>query len=356
MARFSRLRAGWAIVAAACLVGGLASGPVAKAGGRSRHTPLDACAPKLDGYRPVLESVYEATAGGNIFFLDQVKEDGNGSISGVSGYAATNPLRIYTGTFTGKLNAQTIQGRGSAGDAGWTFSFTGTATCLLSQITTADAATKPSGRLPSTLRLTTACELEADFGPSVPASLLPACKARQVLDGIRQHQWDNGAPIPGNGAVPYSWGGGHPWPRGEGTHGNGTVPGPSYGTCLAGYSGPHNKPLNSCLEFKEGPYSTVGLDCSGFTRWIFYLIMNADVLGAGGTGTQVKLLADGSDTAGDLVYFTNKEGIFNHAGIIIAPGEMIDEPETLAALRVDRITAGYGTPYYKAYHFAVPAG
>jgi cell wall-associated NlpC family hydrolase len=63
-----------------------------------------------------------------------------------------------------------------------------------------------------------------------------------------------GQPEPGwsGGPVPYSWGGGH-----------GGTPGPSAGTCAedSGYSGP--KPCRAS--------STVGLDCSGFARWVYSL-------------------------------------------------------------------------------------
>ena len=352
MARFSRLCAGLSILAVASLTGALVSSPFADAKSRFRHALASPCSAKLQGYQPALESAYEAKIGSSLFFLDQVQEDGNGSLSGASVYETTNPLRLYVGTFAGKIIGDAIQGQGSVSPAGWSFSFTGTATCLLSQISATDVVTTPSGRLPSALRLTTVCELGAAYGLSVPAGLLPACEARQVLDGLPQPGWDNGAPIPGNGAIPYSWGGGHPLEKGEGTRGNGTIPGPSYGTCLAGYSGPDATPLSSCLAFRQGPYNTIGLDCSGFTRWIFYLIMSSDVLGPGGTSTQVSRLPDGSDAAGSLVYFTNREGTFIHAGIVIAPGEMIDEPDTLGSLRADRITPGFGTSYYKTYDFS----
>jgi cell wall-associated NlpC family hydrolase len=82
-----------------------------------------------------------------------------------------------------------------------------------------------------------------------------------------------GQPEPGwsGGRVPYSWGGGH-----------GGTPGPSAGTCAkdSGYSGP--KPCQAG--------STVGVDCSGFARWVYSLAYGSDVLGGGTTDSELSMM------------------------------------------------------------------
>jgi cell wall-associated NlpC family hydrolase len=73
---------------------------------------------------------------------------------------------------------------------------------------------------------------------------------------------------------------------------------------------------------------TIGLDCSGFTRWVLDLIMGRDVLGTGNTTTQYNELAkvtDADAAPGDLVFYRDKSG-WDHVGILIAPGVIIDEP------------------------------
>ncbi|WP_240197440.1 C40 family peptidase [Nonomuraea lactucae] len=120
--------------------------------------------------------------------------------------------------------------------------------------------------------------------------------------------------------IVYSWGGGH-----------GEDPGPSKGTCL-GYTG----------KIKPCPAArTRGLDCSGFTRWVYALAHGTDVLGPGNTDDHVrKLRRVRSAIPGDLVFFgkvTRSRLRTHHVGIYLGDGKMVNAPETGAAVRVDRI-------------------
>jgi hypothetical protein len=80
--------------------------------------------------------------------------------------------------------------------------------------------------------------------------------------------------------IPYSWGGGHD-----------PLPGPSQRKCRDGWTPPKRAPG----DLRDGPEcyrngnkndaenGTYGLDCSGFTRLVYYLVYGTDVLGANGT-------------------------------------------------------------------------
>ncbi|MFG1941391.1 C40 family peptidase [Nonomuraea sp. NPDC048826] len=120
--------------------------------------------------------------------------------------------------------------------------------------------------------------------------------------------------------IVYSWGGGHA-----------ERPGPSTGTCV-GYTG----------RIKPCPATrTRGLDCSGFTRWVYALAHGADVLGPGNTDDHVRLMRKvRSPIPGDLVYFgkrTKKRLKTRHVGIYLGNGRMMNAPETGAIVRVDDI-------------------
>jgi hypothetical protein len=108
------------------------------------------------------------------------------------------------------------------------------------------------------------------FGNAVSNN--PNCTQPQPTTGSKIVQYatdiQNGKAEPGwnRGSVPYSWGGGH-----------GTRSGPSYGTC-AGYTGL----IRPCPAS-----STVGVDCSGFTRWVYSLAYGVDVLSGGNTNVEL---------------------------------------------------------------------
>jgi cell wall-associated NlpC family hydrolase len=132
---------------------------------------------------------------------------------------------------------------------------------------------------------------------------------------------ENGHAEPGwkGGSLPYSWGGGH-----------GSKPGPSLGTC-SGYTGSiHPCPANH----------TVGVDCSGFSRWVYDLAFGKDVLGSGNTDAQLKHLHQVSASAakpGDLVYFGTRSNT-HHVGIYIGSGLMINAYATGTHIQTNRIS------------------
>ena len=135
----------------------------------------------------------------------------------------------------------------------------------------------------------------------------------------------------GNVPVPYVKGGGH-YPE---------SPGPNTG-------------LNSTLCLKG---QTCGVDCSGFTRWVYFLAYGSDVLRRGkysDTKTQIQLLTkDTSATLGDLVFFGPSVSKTSHVGIYIGPNEMIDSPNATDHpphfVRLDPINQGFGNVlgYYR---------
>lgn len=132
---------------------------------------------------------------------------------------------------------------------------------------------------------------------------------------------ENGQAEPGwkGGKIPYSWGGGH-----------GSKAGPSLGTCV-GYTGSiHPCPANH----------TVGLDCSGFSRWVYDLAYGSDVLGSGNTDSQLRRLHQVSASAarpGDLVYFGTRSNT-HHVGVYIGNGLMIDALQTGTIIRTDHLS------------------
>jgi hypothetical protein len=342
----------------------LASAPRADAGAlpSALTAPAGACSAKLYGYHPQALSVYGAEAGVDFLYLEGVREAADAEVSGTYLYLATEPdNHFYSGDFKGRITGQSINVTGDKNTENWSFSFKGTVSCLLSQITAGDVTTDPAGRLPRSLKLTSICTLSPAWGIGIPESTTPACLARQILDGVPQRGWKD---IPGKGSIPYAWYGGHPSKEKiKGVYygpGNGNAPGPSLGSCY-GYIGPHadKKDPKPCLDYKYSPVKTVGLDCSGFTRWVLYLLMYRDVLGPGNAADQYKELIDAAPAPGDLVFFKGKTG-WDHVGILIAPGVMIDEPHTReigeaaahAALRVDKVTS-WGKAYYKAYTFPI---
>jgi hypothetical protein len=145
-----------------------------------------------------------------------------------------------------------------------------------------------------------------------------------------------------DGLVPYSWGGGHA-----------RHPGPTLGTCEFGYSGPDK---DHCKTYKKGPDFTVGLDCSGFTRWVYYLAYGRDVLGSSFNDDQRIHKGVGKVTkpsVGDLVFY-GKPSKTHHIGIYVGkiPGEtgnyIVNEYATGYRVQYNLVQAS-GKPYYYTY-------
>ncbi|GAA1632693.1 hypothetical protein GCM10009733_032060 [Nonomuraea maheshkhaliensis] len=120
--------------------------------------------------------------------------------------------------------------------------------------------------------------------------------------------------------IVYSWGGGH-----------GVDPGPSKGTCR-GYRGS----IRPCPAAR-----TRGLDCSGFTRWVYALAHGEDVLGPGNTDDHLrKMRRVREPRPGDLVFFgkvAKRSVRTHHVGVYLGGGQMMNAPETGAVVRIDTI-------------------
>jgi hypothetical protein len=168
--------------------------------------------------------------------------------------------------------------------------------------------------------------MRAAFGP---INTLPKVVsiAQSIRNGKAQVPWKGGK-------VPYSWGGGHA-----------RQPGPSKGTCTGYHGAIHPCPANK----------TVGVDCSGFARWVYHLAFGSDVLGAGNTnGEVVRLTRVTAATAqpGDLVYFgTATPHALNthHVGIYIGKGQMINAARTGTYIRIDKLATHHDLAGYFHY-------
>jgi peptidoglycan hydrolase-like protein with peptidoglycan-binding domain len=124
----------------------------------------------------------------------------------------------------------------------------------------------------------------------------------------------------GGGKIQYVWGGGH---KGK--------PGPSTGTCVG------DPQSLSCHD-----PSAVGLDCSGFARWVYSLAYGHDVLGSGPTGVEIKEMhkVSGTPTPGELIFFGGSASDTDHVGIYIGSGKMINAYETGTKVQTNNISAG----------------
>jgi peptidoglycan hydrolase-like protein with peptidoglycan-binding domain len=144
------------------------------------------------------------------------------------------------------------------------------------------------------------------------------------------HDIENGAAEPGwgGGRIQYVWGGGHE-----------SHPGPSTGTCVG------DPESLSCTD-----PSAVGLDCSGFSRWVYDLAYGRDVLGAGNTNNQVaEMQRVASPRAGDLVFFGTSPSNTHHVGVFIGNGQMINAFDTGTDVQTNSVSAGGTVVGYYQY-------
>ncbi len=169
------------------------------------------------------------------------------------------------------------------------------------------------------------------FGNAVGTNCVPPAPTTDTGTRIVQVATDiqNGravAPWRG-GAVPYVWGGGH------------RDVGPSTGTC-SGYTGS----VQPCPAER-----TVGVDCSGLTRWVHQVVFGRDVLGRGNTNMQLALMRKVSTPLpGDLVFFGSGPSATTHVGIYIGDGRMINAARTGTNVRTDTVASRSGlVGYYR---------
>ncbi|GER87812.1 hypothetical protein KDW_19740 [Dictyobacter vulcani] len=132
---------------------------------------------------------------------------------------------------------------------------------------------------------------------------------------------ENGQAEPGwgGGRIPYSWGGGHR-----------SSVGPSLGTC-SGYTGS----IQPCPAS-----STVGLDCSGFSRWVYDLAYGSDVLGSGNTDNQLSRMhrvSASSAVPGNLVFFGTLSNT-HHVGVYIGNGQIINAYATGTYIQTNNLS------------------
>ena len=138
----------------------------------------------------------------------------------------------------------------------------------------------------------------------------------------------------GGGKIWYIWGGGH--------HG---TPGPSTGTCVG-------DPVSWACDPSAHPQdpSAIGLDCSGFARWVYDLAYGQDVLGSGPTGSQInEMNRVSTPVAGDLVFFGASASDTEHVGVYIGGGKMINAFETGTQVQTNAVSDGGNLIGYYQY-------
>ncbi|MFI9811664.1 C40 family peptidase [Saccharothrix variisporea] len=153
-----------------------------------------------------------------------------------------------------------------------------------------------------------------DLAAVPTASAAPACGV--LADGAAQEAQDAVARACDQIGTPYSWGGGH---AGQ--------PGPSYGLC-----DPANGAPNDC--------HVLGLDCSGFVRYAYYLAVDQDIMN-GITTTQWQssrvvdrfTAAEGYDPLlpGDLLFYGSN---LHHVAMYLGGGYIVEAPYSGASVRV----------------------
>jgi peptidoglycan hydrolase-like protein with peptidoglycan-binding domain len=136
--------------------------------------------------------------------------------------------------------------------------------------------------------------------------------ARAIEAGHAEKGWSGGD-------VQYVWGGGHR-----------STPGPSTGTCVG------DPQSLSCTN-----PAAVGLDCSGFARWVYDLAYGSDVLGSGNTDSQLaRMHKVTSPVAGDLAFFGTSTTDTEHVGVYIGGSQMINAYETGTDVQTNSVSAG----------------
>ena len=149
--------------------------------------------------------------------------------------------------------------------------------------------------------------------------------AQDIENGAAEPGWDGGWP---GGDIQYVWGGGHE-----------SLPGPSTGTCVG------DPQSLSCTD-----PGAIGLDCSGFARWVYDLAYGQDVLGAGSSRTQIGEMAQVSTPVpGDLVFFGSGVSGTDHVGVYIGNGEMINAYDTGTVVQTNAVSAGGNLIGYYQY-------
>jgi cell wall-associated NlpC family hydrolase len=300
----SRLRVSSVIAAALSSAVLLATGPVALAQPSEPRASAGGCSSALNGYKPHLAATYLSDPDTlYILYVTKIKEKSGGAFSGE--FDINGSLSGAAGTFTGTIrsgdvtmNATFAPGNGLGISK---LTFTGKAGCFLTTMTTDSLTTVPAGLLSKKWTVVSACPDPESLYPT-PAAI--ACTAEHIRD-------DFSAGIPDQGAIPYVSGGGH-----------GLNPGPT------------TKKVNG--------KKVLGLDCSGFTRWVYYIAYGTDVLYSKNQGTTVdqwkltKRVSKGK--VGEFVFFTKPNGTVTHVGINLGDGFMLDEPHTGSFLRAESIS------------------
>jgi NlpC/P60 family protein len=145
--------------------------------------------------------------------------------------------------------------------------------------------------------------------------------ATDILNGKAVAPWRGGS-------VPYVWGGGH------------RLVGPSTGTC-DGYTGS----ITPCPALK-----TVGVDCSGLSRWVYQIAYGVDVFGGVNTNGQIARMKRVTGPApGDLVFFGKSSSSTYHVAIYIGNGQMIEAPFTGAHIRINKVAVHKDVVGYYRY-------
>lgn len=182
-----------------------------------------------------------------------------------------------------------------------------------------------------------ALSVDGEVGPQTKASLnsavvtppAPSGTALQKVVGYAQAvEFGEAEPGWAGGFIQYVWAGGHK-----------SGVGPSTGSCVG------DPQSIACTD-----PSAVGLDCSGFARWVYSLAYGSDVLG-GGTSQDMydELTKVGSPQPGDLAFFGANSTSVDHVGIYVGNGQMINAYDTGTDVETNTVSAGGNLLGYYQY-------